>query len=76
MTPSELAAGAALAAALMAANIPCDSGEDVDRLIAELDKRGYRLVGDQDDDEMLAASAEAHAETLVKNLGAYGEVWE
>lgn len=37
-------AGAALASALMAANYPGDSGEDVDRLIAELAKRGYVLA--------------------------------
>jgi hypothetical protein len=35
--------GAALASALMAANYGGDSGEDVDRLIAELAKRGYGL---------------------------------
>lgn len=36
--------GALLASALMAANIPCDSGEDVDRLIAEMAKHGVRLI--------------------------------
>lgn len=41
---AELLAGAALASALMAANYPGDSGEDVDRLLAELGKRGYRLT--------------------------------
>ena len=36
-----LPVGAILASALMAANIPCDSGEDVDRLLDELRQRGY-----------------------------------
>ena len=39
-----IAAGAALASALMAANYPGDSGEDVDRLVAELAKRDYVLT--------------------------------
>ena len=52
-TAADLMAGAALASALMAANIPCDSGEDVDRLIAEIEKRGYRLTSDADDDARL-----------------------
>jgi hypothetical protein len=41
---SELPVGAILASALMAANYPGDSGEDVDRLIAELGKRGVRIT--------------------------------
>jgi hypothetical protein len=40
LTP-ELRAGMALAAALEAAHYGGDSGEDVDRLVAELGKRGY-----------------------------------
>jgi hypothetical protein len=43
-TTEALPVGAYLASALMAANIPCDSGEDVDRLIAEMGKRGLRLA--------------------------------
>jgi hypothetical protein len=39
----DIRAGAALASALMAANYPGDSGEDVDRLIHELYERGYSL---------------------------------
>jgi hypothetical protein len=59
---AELRAGMALASALMAANYGGDSGEDVDRLIAELAKRGYRLCSDADDDETLRAVAEARAD--------------
>lgn len=40
----DVRAGAALASALMAANYAGDSGEDVDRLIAEILARGYRLA--------------------------------
>lgn len=40
----DVRAGAALASALMAANYPGDSGEDVDRLTVELLARGYRLA--------------------------------
>ena len=58
-----LPVGAVLAAALMAANYPGDSGEDVDRLIAELEKRGYRLVSDADDDELLRAVSEARRDS-------------
>ena len=36
--------GAYVASALAAANIPCDSGEDVDRFLDELAKRGYRVA--------------------------------
>jgi hypothetical protein len=43
MTARTLPIGAYLAAALAAANIPCDSGEDVDRLLSELAARGYVL---------------------------------
>ena len=39
-----LPVGAYVAAALMAANIPCDSGEDVDRLLSELAARGYHVA--------------------------------
>lgn len=39
--------GAILASALAAANIACDSGEDVDRLIDELRKRGLTIAGAQ-----------------------------
>lgn len=42
MTP-ELPVGAIVASALMAANISCDSGEDVDRFLTELRKRGYSV---------------------------------
>jgi len=41
---SGLPVGAYVASALMAANIECDSGEDVDRFLAELAKRGYRVA--------------------------------
>ena len=41
--------GAVLASALMAANYPGDSGEDVDRLIHELYERGYSLQPDRGD---------------------------
>ena len=37
--------GAHVASALMAADIPCDSGEDVDRFLSELAKRGVHLTG-------------------------------
>ncbi len=59
-----LPVGAVLASALMAANYGGDSGEDVDRLIAELEKRGVRLVSDADDDEILRSVAEARAALL------------
>lgn len=36
--------GAYVASALMAANISCDSGEDVDRFLAELGRRGYEVA--------------------------------
>ncbi len=39
--------GAYLASALAAANISCDSGEDVDRLIDELERRGWTLARSQ-----------------------------
>jgi hypothetical protein len=44
-----LPVGAILASALMAANYPGDSGEDVDRLIDELAQRGYSLQPDRDE---------------------------
>lgn len=56
-TPRDvLPVGALVASALMAANYPGDSGEDVDRFIAELEKRGVRLVTDADDDEILRSA--------------------
>ena len=42
-TLDDFPVGAVLASALMAANYPGDSGEDVDRLIHELYERGYSL---------------------------------
>lgn len=41
---ADLPVGAVLASALMAANYGGDSGEDVDRLIAELAKRGLAVA--------------------------------
>lgn len=38
---TELPVGAYVASALLAAHIDCDSGEDVDRFLAELAKLGY-----------------------------------
>ena len=40
----QLPVGAIVAAALEAANYPGDSGEDVDRFLAELTQRGYVVV--------------------------------
>lgn len=41
---ADLPPGAYLASALAAARIPTDSGEDVDRLIGELARRGWTLT--------------------------------
>jgi hypothetical protein len=61
--PPDVRAGAALASALMDANYPGDSGEDVDRLIAELGKRGYRLQHHDDDDDILRAVVDARRDS-------------
>lgn len=41
---ADLPVGVYVASALMAANISCDSGEDVDRFLGQLAKRGYGVV--------------------------------
>ena len=57
-----LPVGAYVASALMAAKIDCDSGEDVDRLIEELEKRGYTIASLREREE----ADEAHARLVAQ----------
>jgi hypothetical protein len=57
----------ALAASLEAAHWHLD-GEDVDRVIAELEERGYRLQSDADDDAILRAAGEAVRDAEARSL--------
>lgn len=56
-----LPVGACVAAALAAARIPCDSGEDVDRFLSELQKFGYVVASFEVFVRGSGAQAEAEA---------------